>query len=74
MSEVKTQVTPQEWARGQPALQSPGGTPASSHSHGGTPGPNGGFPGPTKTPYPMCVPRMWGRVGSLPQRHRQQLT
>ena len=54
MSVARTQVTPQEWARGQPALQSPGGTPASSHSHGGTPGPNGGSQAPPRPPT-RCV-------------------
>ena len=56
MSEVKTQVTPQEWASGQPALQSPGGTPASSHFHGGTPGPNGGSQAPPRPPTPCACP------------------
>ena len=56
MSVARTQVTPQEWARGQPALQSPGGTPASSHSHWGTPGPNGGSQAPPRPPTPCACP------------------
>ena len=55
MSEARTQVTPEQRACGQPALQLPGGTPASSHSQGGIPGLMGG-PGPHQEPLPnVCA-------------------
>lgn len=53
----RSQVTPQEWARGQPLCSWPGG-PQLLAIPIRVPGPNGGSQAPTNSPYPMCAPDM----------------
>lgn len=72
---ARTQVTPQEWARGQPALCSrQEGPQLPAILTGGTGGLMWG-PRPHQDPLPhVCAQERGGRAGSLPQRHRQGLT